>query len=299
MQPSVLVVGAANLDVVAETDRPQPGQSVPGRVRFGPGGAARNVAENLGRLGARTCLLCAVGVDPLSDLVVHGTEQVGVRVSAQRHAERPDLYVAVISRGERLWAVSDLSNCEGLRPEHVQRFAREYGPAQAVVVDSNLSEETLATAVGVAPRAALLTVSPVKALRLRPHLRGTWLLVCSAAEAEALTGVPVNGPEGALQAAQVLVGVGCGTVVVTLGSSGLVWVGERALYAPAPSVPAVDPTGAGDAVAACAVYGLLRGIPPEELARICVWAGALTVGVEGSNHPDLSWEVLLGKASSC
>ncbi len=298
MQPSVLVVGAANLDVVADTDRPQPGQSVPGRVRFGPGGAARNVAENLARLGAQTTLLCAAGMDPLSELLVRSTEQAGVRVQVRREAGRPDLYVALTSGGERLWAVSDLSRCEALRPEDVQTVARECGPADAVVADSNLMEDALAAAAGTAPRTCLLAVSPTKAPRLRPHLKGAWLLVCSAAEAEVLTGLPVDGPARALEAAQRVVRAGCGTVVVTLGPRGLVWAGEETLCAPAPSVRAVDSTGAGDAVAACAVYGLLLGTPPGELARMCVWAGALTVGVEGSTCPDLSWEVLRAKADS-
>ena len=299
MRPSVLLVGAANLDVVAQADRPQPGQSTPGRVRFGPGGAARNLAETLARLGARTSLVCAAGTDVLSDLVVRATEQAGVRVYARREAARPDVYVALTSAGERLWAVSDLSACEGLRPEDVVGFARECGPLDAVVADANLSGATLAAAAALAPRLGLLAVSAAKAARLRPHLRGAWLLVCSAAEAEVLVGAPVDGPKAALDAARRTIQEGCGTVVITLGPQGLVWAGQQTLYLPAPSVAAADPTGAGDAVAACAVYGLLRGTPPEELARLCVWAGALTVGVEGSTCTELSWEVLRARAASC
>lgn len=297
MEPSVLVVGAANLDVVAEVDRLWPGQSAPGRVRFGPGGAGRNVAENLARLGARTWLGCAVGSDPLSELVVRSTEEAGVRVLAHRAAPRPDLYVAVTSRGERLWAVSDLRNCEALRPQDVLAAAAECGPVDAVVADANLPGETLAAAVRAAPRAALLAVSPPKAPRLLPHLPGAWLLVCGAGEAEALTGIPADEPGTALRAARQLLARGCRTAVVTLGPRGLVWAGEELVCVPAPPVAAVDPTGAGDAVAACAMYGLLRGAPPAELARLCAWAGALTVQAEGSTCPDLSWEVLRARAS--
>ena len=60
----VLVVGAAGLDTKGRADGPlQPDTSNPGRIRIGVGGVARNVAENLARLGEHAILLSAVGDD--------------------------------------------------------------------------------------------------------------------------------------------------------------------------------------------------------------------------------------------
>ncbi|MCS7236464.1 MAG: hypothetical protein RMM30_10890 [Armatimonadota bacterium] len=50
--PRMLVAGGANLDGVASANRLRPGESSPGVVRLGVGGAARNVAENLARPAA-------------------------------------------------------------------------------------------------------------------------------------------------------------------------------------------------------------------------------------------------------
>ena len=58
----VLALGGANLDISASPDRRLcPGDSTPGQVRCSPGGVARNVAENLARLGHDSRLLSAVG----------------------------------------------------------------------------------------------------------------------------------------------------------------------------------------------------------------------------------------------
>ncbi len=60
----VLVIGSAGIDLVGRASRPlQPGTSNPGRLRLSHGGVARNVAENLARLGTEALLISAVGDD--------------------------------------------------------------------------------------------------------------------------------------------------------------------------------------------------------------------------------------------
>lgn len=83
---------------------------------------------------------------------------------------------------------------------------------------------------------------------------------------------------------------------VTPGPEGLACSGAEELFVPAPRVDVRDPTGAGDAVAACAALALLEGYPEADAARLCAWAGALTVQVEGAVHPQLSLEVLCERA---
>jgi len=61
----VLVVGAAGLDlkVRPRTAEVALGRSNPGEIRWGWGGVARNMAENLARLGTEVQLITAVGDD--------------------------------------------------------------------------------------------------------------------------------------------------------------------------------------------------------------------------------------------
>ena len=64
MSGHILVIGATLLDVKGKPDSGlEPGTSNPGHIRRTRGGTARNVAENLGRLGLEVVLLTAVGDD--------------------------------------------------------------------------------------------------------------------------------------------------------------------------------------------------------------------------------------------
>ena len=57
----ILIIGAAGLDTKGRAIGPlQPGTSNPGSIRTSVGGVARNVAENLARLGEHAVLLSAV-----------------------------------------------------------------------------------------------------------------------------------------------------------------------------------------------------------------------------------------------
>jgi len=85
------------------------------------------------------------------------------------------------------------------------------------------------------------------------------LVKLSAADAATLYGM---GPE---DVAGHLVGVGAGTVVVTLGARGaLVRHGDEVATVDAPKVAAVDATGAGDSLMGALLYGLLTA-PPTDL----------------------------------
>src|SRR3954452_1252195 len=61
-EPSVVVVGGANLDVKARSTRSAvPATSTPVAASMAAGGVGRNIAENLARLGTRTHLIAAIG----------------------------------------------------------------------------------------------------------------------------------------------------------------------------------------------------------------------------------------------
>ena len=81
----VLVIGSAGLDVVGRvSDSLQAGTSNPGTMRSSLGGVARNVAENLSRLGMEAILITAVGDDPEGERLL--TETAAAR---GRHGTLP------------------------------------------------------------------------------------------------------------------------------------------------------------------------------------------------------------------
>lgn len=298
-QAGVVVVGGAGVDVIAASAGPLvPRTSNPGRIRVSAGGAGRNVAENLARLGVPTTLLAAVDAHPLADIAVSQTAAAGVDVSGVvRVPGQGSYYAALVADGVVEWAVADLSACEALLPAHVDAARGSLQGAGMVVVDANVTPAVVERAAAFTGAGlCVLPVSAAKAGRIRRVLRRASLIVLGADEAAALTGAPVANRDEALRAAASLRAGPGSTVVVTMGGHGLGWVGEQRIWVDALPGRVVDPSGAGDAVAAVAVYAQLTGLPARTAAALAAAAGALAVSVEGATHPGLSLEALHARA---
>ena len=92
-------------------------------------------------------------------------------------------------------------------------------------------------------------------------------------EAEAITGIGIDGPEAAGRAAQYFFERGVGSVVITLGSRGAyAATPARACMIEPFQVEAVDTTGAGDAFNGGLAVALSEG---KELFEACRFASAV------------------------
>src|SRR6478736_3964917 len=172
-EPSVVVVGGANMDVKARSTRAVVrGTSNPGTATMSAGGVGRNVAENLARLGTRTHLVAAVGADALGDQVLSATSGAGVHVEhVRRSARATGTYTAVLDAdGELVVAVADMVATDELDAEHVNAARDRLATASLVVLDGNLAAGTptlaLDLAVAAGARVVLEPVSVPKAANL-------------------------------------------------------------------------------------------------------------------------------------
>jgi len=290
-----VVIGGVNVDVLAVPAAPLVvGVSNPGRVRIAAGGAGRNVAENLARLGVLTRLIASADAHPLTNLAITQAARAGVDTSGVlRIHGRGNYYVAIEYAGAIHSAVSDMAAAEALTASDLDARASLVEDATAVIVDANLQPATITRAVELAggKLLCLLPVSAAKAGRIRPVLPRAALIVAGAPEMAALTGLDVGSPEQALRAARALRPDG-GTVLVTMGAEGLGWVGAEEIWVEPPPAAVRDPTGAGDAAAAAAIYALATEMDARRGARLAMAAAVMTLEVEGANHPGLSPEAL-------
>jgi sugar/nucleoside kinase (ribokinase family) len=256
--PRIVVLGDLALDVVVRPVRPlEAGTDVPGQVTFVQGGSAANTARWLGRLGARTTLISAVGRDAAGRALVDAVRGDGVtaRVSRIAGARTARIAVLVDPGGERSF-VPDRGAADRLDPADLQPSWFVGAQALHLPLYSLLGEPLgaagrraieLARAVGAIVSVDLASVGPLLAggRRAARGLIGTAapdIVFATSAEAEALVG---GGPaEPLLDVARVAVvkrGSKGATVLARSGS-------ERLRFEVATSpLAAVDTTGAGDA----------------------------------------------------
>jgi pseudouridine kinase len=299
--PDVVVVGAACLDIKGQIIGDIiAGTSNPGSVRISVGGCARNVAENLARLGMHASLLSVVCQDDFGQTIVQQTERAGVDTDHMLVScdQRSAAYMALLStQSNLLVGVDDTAATSAITPDYIDAHADLLRSARMVVMDANVPLESAEALLTICREAgvpvALDPVAYAPALRYRPIAGSFYLMTPNSVEAQALTGLPVaNTAQGALAAKQ-LINAGVEIAIITLGQDGLVYAtGDANGYVPAIAVEAVDPTGAGDALTAAVVYALLNDIPVDEAVRLGVSAATLTIESTDTVRQDLSLESL-------
>jgi len=299
----VLVIGAAGVDIVGTLrGELRPSTSNPARIRYSFGGVARNVAENLARLGQPVNLITAVGEDYPQEQMLEGLSAAGVKVEAVlRTPQYPSgAYLAVISpQGELQFALDDMHVLNSLTPAYIRERAELFKEASLLFVDANLPKETLRTVMALARRYHLpVCGDPTSALlapRFRTYLSQFYLMTPNVAEAAVLCDrtTPVVGRRQALDAAKCMVANGVDVAIITMAAQGLCYAtSETSGYIPAIKTTIVDPTGAGDALSAAVIFALLNDVPLDDAVRLGVSAASLTLRYRGAVVPDLSLEKL-------
>jgi len=299
----VIVIGAAGIDVKGRPHKPlQMGTSNSGVVRNSVGGVARNIAENLARLEVPTILLSAVGQDHGGDLLIAHTSNAGVDVS---HVLRlPDVntggYVAVQDEaGQLVVSVSEYDIVSAISPAYLQQHRALFAEAALIAIDANLSLKAMSSVFVWAKRYNVPVcadpTSHALASKLVKHLPDLHMVAPDAAEAAVLCGqtVPTTTSDTAIETAQCLVSLGVKIAIVTLAEQGLAYAdGSSAGHVPALHTTVVDATGAGDALTAAVIFGLLNEMPLDEAVRLGVSAAALTLRARETVAPDLSLDRL-------
>jgi len=289
-EPTICVVGAANMDLISYVPRlPREGETLHGtRFQMGYGGKGANQAVMAAKLGARVSMVTKLGNDVFGAGTRDNFVHFGIDVT---HVLTTDAAfsgvapIAVDADGRN--AIIIVTGANDLLTAAEIHAARETIAEAAVLVcqleipvDVTLAALAEARSAGVrtifnpAPATADL---PAEAYRLAD-------LVCpNEGETELLTGCPVDTLPEAERAAAVLLGRGCGAVVLTLGARGcLVVTAEGATHLPVDPVPVVDTTGAGDAFVGSLAYLWARGFDLIDAARRASQVAALSVTGRGT-----------------
>lgn len=281
----VLCVGGAAVDLDLRLDHETLlGTSNLATASEGFGGVARNVAVLLARFEVRTALLTAVGDDPAGSALLADTAAAGVdtRYAVVAPGGTTARYVAVLdAAGELIIGANAMRVTEALTPEIVA--AAEYGRPRWIFAECNLSADALRAVMqrhrdDPRMRLAIDTISVPKAARLPAELDAIDLLFCNVDEANAVVGrTEERTRAGADRLASALVDRGIGSVVVTLGDGGHVaHTAGTSWWSAAVAARVVDVTGAGDALIAVTLAGILRGLDLPAAAREGALAAAMT-----------------------
>lgn len=293
MIPTVLVVGDVMTDVLAVHVAPLAvGSDTPAQVTMRGGGSGANTAAWLAALRVPPVFVGVVGTDEAGAARVAELTAAGVRTAVRRADGAATGTVVVLSTGSERTMLCDRGANLLLSPDDVDAGlglgATHLHLSGYALLDrrSRPAGQHALAAAGVTTSVDAASAAPLRQVGAAAFLswvRGTDLLLANLDEAVALVG---DGSPAVLAAR--LTGW-ARHAVVKCGADGAVWAtaGRDPVSVAAPSVPVVDPTGAGDAFAAGLLSSWLAGGPPTDALYAAVAAGATAVGTVGGRPPGL------------
>ncbi|MEE1754948.1 carbohydrate kinase family protein [Streptomyces sp. SP18CS02] len=292
---ALLVVGEVVTDVVARHRSPlAPATDTAARIRTLPGGAGANAACWAARSGcADVRLLARVGTDQAS-WHEERLRSAAVRPLLVADGDAPTAtVVALVDAAAERTLVTDSGAAlrlspadwsprllDGVRHLHLSGYLFFAATSRETVSLAMAAARERGIPVSVDPASAGF-IAELGVDRFLAAVRGADVLLPNADEATLLTGLP-----GAADAA-VKLSRHFPLVPVTLGADGalVAAAGEVVARVPAPSVRAVDSTGAGDAFTGAFLAARLSGGDPAAAARAGCEAGARAVTRVGGRPP--------------
>ena len=259
MVAKIAVIGSATVDLVTRIPRmPDAGETLEGlSFSTGFGGKGANQAVAAAKLGASVLMVAKVGDDAFGASVLQNLQSTGVDTRHVSVAVGVSTGVAPIfvepSGQNRVIIVKGGNGL--LRPTDIDAASGDLKDCQLLILQLEIPLETVYHAIAFGARydiPVILNTAPATAELDLTRLNSLAFLVANESELALLSGHAIADAQDAEKAARMLIAGGIGSVIVTLGDKGAVWVtSHSAIAVPALSVVANDTTGAGDAFIGC------------------------------------------------
>lgn len=272
-----LVIGGANVDIVAYSDNPVTlHDSNPGRHEISMGGVARNICENMAKLGVSTKFLSVLGADDNGEkLIAHGMA-CGIDFSATSmlEGERTSTYISILDQDRELVvAISDMAIIDKMDVAIIRRNKALIEGAKVIVLDNNLKPEVIQYILEAYSHKTICfdLVSGVKTERVKPYIKPLSHLKANKMEAAILAGLPVESDHVII--GEKVIEMGVENLWMTLGAQGIYYTNgevQRLFHSVAETI--VNTTGAGDAFVAGLATGIFKNFELDEqlkLSSIC------------------------------
>ncbi|WP_431027996.1 carbohydrate kinase [Lysinibacillus sp. LZ02] len=294
---AIVTIGGANVDRKFHVEGAvQLATSNPTNVTTSVGGVARNIAENLGRLGNDVKLMTVLGEDADAEKIKqHSEEFMSFEMTATLQEHSTGSYSAVLSRdGELVIAMADMAIYDELLPGLMSKHESRILDAKCIVVDLNCPQEAVEYVLSLAKLRkipfVIVPVSSPKMSRMPENLIGVTYFICNRDEAETYLSRPLQTEEDYELAVRDLLDKGAEHVVLTLGGAGVV-VGSKdrieRLYAISIET-IIDVTGAGDAFVSAFLHAALHGELFIDAVRFGLYNASKTLQCDTTVREDLS-----------
>lgn len=298
----IVCIGGANVDrKFYIKDKVQLATSNPVQSTQSPGGVARNIAENLGRLGLEVSLVTTCGADTDWKFI---EESSSLYMKLEHVTSIPGMatgsYSAILdSSGDLVIALADMEVYDSLLTDLIVKFDGLLSQSKCIVADLNCPKETLQYLCHFAKNQQrpliLIPVSSPKMKHLPDDLSGVTWIITNRDETETYFNIELKSENDWKQAIEKWLSLGISNVVITNGKQGVMIGNREEGIFHVPSIETkeiVDVTGAGDAFSSAVIFSWLNGERLPEIAKAGIVNASKTLQSAYTVRQDLSPEQL-------
>lgn len=304
MNDYVCVIGGVNIDISGTPySILNPNDSNPGKVTTSMGGVARNIAENLSRIGVSVEFISVFGDDSYAKEIESSCKELNISLQYSKEIEnkRTSIYLCINDdSGEMQLAISDMDIYKYLTPEFLSKRLDIINNSRACVLDTNIPKESIEYLVdNVKAPIFIDTVSVKKTEKLKDCLYNVYSLKPNIREAEILSGTKINGKDDLSNAANIILNKGVKKLYISLGADGVYYndgINEDIL--PSITDEIINTTGAGDSFLAGVIWASLNGYDIKECTKAGLSASYICVKSYRTVSEDMSEENILNLIES-
>lgn len=290
------VIGGANIDITGSPYYSlNPNDSNPGKTIMALGGVARNIAENLSRMGVDIEFITVLGDDLYSKEIKDSCKELNISLkhSLVIPGERTSSYLCITNElGEMQLAISDMEIYENITPSYLEEILDLINGGAICIADTNLTQESLNYLMDNCKVPIFVdTVSTNKTEKIKPVLHNIHTLKPNIIEAEILSGMKIKSIEDLEKATDIIIEKGVKNIFVTLGSKGVYYTDGKTKGSILPIKTNIgNTTGAGDSYMAAVAWAYLKGFDIEKSAKTGLATASITIQSNLTVSKDISAE---------
>jgi ribokinase len=305
MKDKILVLGSSNIDLVLRVPRfHHPGETLQAESLITVwGGKGANQAIASKHLGGKVILVTKLGNDTYGRSYHRYLVENGLHEKYLLKDKKLPTGTAVIEltpKGENRIVAFPGAN-GSLSAKDLKRLQSCWRGVNVFVTQLEIPLSTVQRGLRLAKdQGSLVLLNPSPPAQFPSHLLSLVdFIVANEVEAQSLTGIKWKGDREVRRMGEVLLKMGVGNVVITLGSKGFFFKNrDEEFWMNAFKVKVVDTTAAGDAFLGALATGLAENKPIREALRFANGAGALAttkLGAQPSLPSRRELEVFLSK----
>ncbi|RDC50148.1 winged helix-turn-helix transcriptional regulator [Acinetobacter sp. RIT592] len=291
----VAVIGGANVDIQGSPSNTLTMfDSNPGKIDISLGGVARNICENISKLGVNTKLISAIGNDIYGSRILTECKKLNIDASDCYISDSfpTSMYLSILNNDQDMQlAISHMDIINKIDVDYIISKHSAIKDSLAIVLDTNLSFDVIDYISKTYTDIPIFidTVSTQKSMKIKDIIGRFNTIKPNKLEAEILSGIEINSEEDLYECAKYFLGKGVKNVFITLGKDGVFCANkENHLLLSGVKVDTISATGAGDAFLSALVYGYLHNFNLRDTAEFATAASILTLMHKNTINPSMS-----------